>query len=150
MRPDGSDLTRLTHSKGRDLAPEWSPDGQWIVFQSFRDGDTDLYITDFDGQVVRRLTNQPGFDGMPEWSPDGQWIAFVSERDGNREIYRVRPDGTDIQRLTNNLVHDAAPAWSPPLVRVWTKTFLPFWTSAMGAILMGAGLFRRRSLWQSV
>jgi dipeptidyl aminopeptidase/acylaminoacyl peptidase len=36
MRLDGSGLHRLTHTKGMDDTPAWSPDGRRLVFQSYR------------------------------------------------------------------------------------------------------------------
>ena len=38
IRPDGSDLKRLTHSPGNDAHATWSLDGEWIAFASARGG----------------------------------------------------------------------------------------------------------------
>jgi len=38
VRPDGSDLTRLTTTPGNDAHAVWSPDGQYILFSSTRFG----------------------------------------------------------------------------------------------------------------
>ena len=73
---DGSELTRLTRTPGRDAHPNWAPEGGNIVFQSPRDGansrDVDLYVMAADGTDVKRLTHLDGFAGVPMYSPDGQ------------------------------------------------------------------------------
>ncbi|HEX9797159.1 MAG TPA: hypothetical protein VGA52_09235, partial [Anaerolineales bacterium] len=72
-----------------DRRPDWSPDGQFIVFSSARSGSLELYIMRSDGTDVRSLDAGAGSNFDPAWSPDGQQIVFLSDRDGNYEIYRI-------------------------------------------------------------
>jgi serine/threonine protein kinase len=47
-----------------------SPDGQWIVFESWPDGQNhDIYRISFDGSNRVRLTKDPGYDFGPVWRP---------------------------------------------------------------------------------
>jgi Tol biopolymer transport system component len=85
--------------------------GQWIAFESSRDGNPEIYKMRADGGHVTRLTNSDGWDRAPSWSPDGNWIAFESDRDGNWEIYRVSADGRQVARLTNNPTSEWSPSW---------------------------------------
>ncbi len=52
--------------------PSWSPDGKQVVFRMTVDGNTDLYMMDFDatslGTTPRRLTTHPADDVQPAWS----------------------------------------------------------------------------------
>ena len=59
VRPDGTDLRRLTRNEAFDAAPAWSPDGSGtIAFASDRGGvDSHLYLMADDGSGVRRLTS---------------------------------------------------------------------------------------------
>lgn len=60
---------RLTYN-GRNLAPAYSPDGAWIVFTSYREGDNaNLFIMRPDGTDVRQLTSNPRPDWQPRWGP---------------------------------------------------------------------------------
>lgn len=82
IRPDGSELTRLTDSPGNNFMGDWSPDGQRIVFVSQRDGNRELYVMDADGGNQTRLTDGGWENSLPRWSPNGQQIAFESNRSG--------------------------------------------------------------------
>jgi Tol biopolymer transport system component len=98
---DGSGQTQLTSNS--DSAPSWSPDGLMIAFQSFRDGDYDIYVMNADGSGQRAVTNNTVDDEDPAWSPDGQKIAFESyrPRGGQAQIFVINADGSKETRLTN-------------------------------------------------
>ncbi len=47
-----------------------SPDGFWLVFESWPDGKNhDIYIMNINGSNRERLTTDPGFDYSPAWRP---------------------------------------------------------------------------------
>jgi Tol biopolymer transport system component len=55
---------------GNNAAGAFSPDGQFIVFNSLRNnGQADLYIMRADGHSTRQLTNNPEPDWQPQWAP---------------------------------------------------------------------------------
>jgi serine/threonine-protein kinase len=72
---------RLTF-EGRSRNPVWSSDGQWIAFQSDREGDPGIFRVRADGSTgkVERLTRPPaGISHVPEVSsPDGKGLLFSS------------------------------------------------------------------------
>ena len=90
VRPDGTDLTRLTRHDRFDCRPRWSRDGEWILFTSNRSGNHDLFLMRDDGSEVRQLTTHRAMDDHAAWAPDGKSIAFVSMRDGGFDVYRLR------------------------------------------------------------
>lgn len=68
MDADGSDAENLTEAHaGSDAYPSYSPDGQWIAFDSDRDGNNEIYVMDAGGGNVRRITFVPGADLAPLW-----------------------------------------------------------------------------------
>lgn len=95
-----------------DASPNWSPDGESVVFVSEQNGNVDLGIMRADGSD-RRPIEQPGREGSPAFSPDGLSLAFDSDRDGNSEIYVKRLAARSARRLTTHPSRDWAPAWSP-------------------------------------
>jgi TolB protein len=69
MNVNGSAQTRLTVNPALDANPAWSPDGRQIVFQSDRDGNTEVYVMNADGTGQRRLTRDVAVDQVPDWQP---------------------------------------------------------------------------------
>ncbi len=114
VNPDGSGITRLTDSPGRDTAPAWSPDGSRIVFESDRGSDTgvDVYVMDADGSNPTRLT-ETGMNLTPSWSPDGTKIVFSSHRDDGEGIFVMNSDGSGETLLLSDPSLYSTPVWSP-------------------------------------
>src|SRR6185503_764601 len=98
--PD-NDPIQLT-SAGENTDPNWSPDGEKIVFVSSRNGTRDIYVMNADGTGQTRLTTDPEWDADPAWSPDGTRIVFTSVRSGDFEIYTVPATGGAVTRLTSS------------------------------------------------
>jgi Tol biopolymer transport system component len=73
MDADGSNERRLTY-QGNAENPTWSPDGNWIVYQSSDDGDFEIYAINVeealegnDGFNPLQLTNNQVGDLWPSW-----------------------------------------------------------------------------------
>lgn len=113
MASDGSDLRQLTDEPGVDnAAPDWSPDGERLVFQSSREDDRSIEVLDLERDERRALTTGEHVDGWPRWSPDGEAIVFVSTREASQDIFVMRADGTGVSNLTASEVLDAFPSWT--------------------------------------
>jgi Tol biopolymer transport system component len=126
VRPDGSQLTRITNS-ATAADPQWSPDGRKIAY----DGDNKIFIIDADGShqellFARKAGSGPvpgkagGGLGVPSWSPDGTRLAFFNtprSQGGYRaEVWTINADGSAKRRLYRSvccLWNWAAPVWSP-------------------------------------
>lgn len=112
--PDGSNLKRLTTSKGYDAEGTYSHDGKKIIFTSQRDGDSELYIMDSDGKNQKRLTNYKGYDGGAFFSPDDKKIVYRRfDKYGNAQIVLMNSDGTNIKELTGSKAINWCPAFHP-------------------------------------
>jgi Tol biopolymer transport system component len=104
---------RLISSSGRNNSPQYSPDGQQIVFVSDRSGSWELWLCKADGSAPRQLTNFHGsLLGTPHWSPDGRWIAFDARPGEHSEIFVISASGGEPKQLSHNSFEERMPNWS--------------------------------------
>ncbi|MDB6128645.1 MAG: ptpA 3 [Verrucomicrobia bacterium] len=74
----GGEPRRLTHSPQDNRHPRWSPDSQWIAFESTRDGNSQVWVIPTAGGEAQKITSISTEAGQPVWSPRGDKLAFVS------------------------------------------------------------------------
>ena len=113
-----SKLTQLTDLEDGACQPDWSPDGEKIVFTSPCPGKRErylgssLYILDLvnDKLMILPTSLEGNFD--PAWSPDGRWIAYTSLVNGQMQILKVNVDNQTIIKLSDGSFNEFEPAWS--------------------------------------
>ncbi|RQV96040.1 serine/threonine-protein kinase [bacterium] len=101
----------LSQKEGMDCLA-LSPDHQWLAFQTYGGGKSDIWLARTNGQDLTPLTVDGSLNTYPSFSPDGKWIAFNSERNGNNDIYIMPVAGGQISALTHDLSSDQHPSWS--------------------------------------
>jgi TolB protein len=74
---------RLTFVGGYDDGPEYTPDGQWIYFNSNRGGRWNIWRIPPDGagrgdELAEQVTSDEPEDWFPHISPDGRAMVFLS------------------------------------------------------------------------
>jgi TolB protein len=107
-------VQRLTFNQTAiDTDPVWGPNN-WVVFETNRHGNWDLYAIDMStGQEVR-LTADTADDVNPYWSPDGQKIVFQSSRGGGFwQIWELDLRTLIARRLSDGSAIDVEPEYSP-------------------------------------
>ena len=124
----GARPKNITHSPAAiDDDPDWSPDGQKIMYTSHAATDdpvnsasAEIYVIDADGAgSPTRLTNNTEEERAPSWSPDGKRIVFSCRRGGpDFEICVMNANGTGQVQLTDNNVPDLTASWSPDGKRI--------------------------------
>jgi dipeptidyl aminopeptidase/acylaminoacyl peptidase len=108
----GNDLKQLTHNKGPESNPRWSPDGENIIFhapyQSIKDGEFELSNGNF--WVLSTITGKFRLlncqrqgemrRGANAWSPDGKYF-YINELHGtNTNLYMIDIEADAIRALT--------------------------------------------------
>jgi Tol biopolymer transport system component len=107
-----------------NAAPDYSPDGQTIVFVKVLGSDVNnltninIWTMNADGTNPRPVTKQKldrSGDSEPAWSPDGKLIAFTrfSVARNAQALFLIHPDGTGLQRLTEWAINAGGADWSP-------------------------------------
>ena len=75
----GGEEIRLTNVPGLDDGPDYSPDGEYIYFNSVRTRSMKIWRMGADGSSPEQLTFQEEYaDWFPHPSPDGRWVVFLS------------------------------------------------------------------------
>jgi hypothetical protein len=115
VNPDGTDERQLTYAPPQigDWAPDWSADGQKIVYQGTDGEDYHTMVVNADGTG---WTTVPGTTGSeyPTWSPDARKLAFSA---CGIYVFQYPPAGGYVPPLTS-WCHDRQPDWSPDGTRI--------------------------------
>ena len=128
-----ANIRRLTNG-GENAEAYFSRDGQWLTFQSTRDGRTcdQQYVMRIDGSGVRRISNGDGKTTCGYFFEGDRRLFFASTHahgaacprrpDPSQgyvwgldkfDIYTVDRDGSTLRRLTSNDVYTAEGTLSP-------------------------------------
>jgi hypothetical protein len=83
------------------------------VFDSNRDGNSEIYSLNMGNYTQARLTNNPAVDMQAVLAPNSQQVLYVSNVSGNNEIYLSGLDRRTPINLTNNPADEQFPSWSP-------------------------------------
>ena len=77
---EGGTANQLTRSQGVESWPKFSPDGQYIAYSAYYNGNEDIYVVPVTGGIPKRVTYASFSDRMVEWHSNGEQILFASRR----------------------------------------------------------------------
>ena len=111
---DGGIARRLTIHESYESHPQWSLDGNQIVFQGNRFGNNDIFVINSTGSRPDQLTYHPANDGAAKWGPEGQ-LFFNSRRAFQQverigEIYATSLNGGTPSRALSALGNNPSPS----------------------------------------
>ena len=151
---DSNVAEQLTAGPGYDYQPDWSPDGKWIVYASYRHDAIEIYALELASGKTQALTSGGAVNVEPRWSPDGERIAWVSTAYNNRfHIFTAAwANGAlaGVERLTGEnrsplpryyyspYDTEISPAWSPDSSEI-------VFISNRGHIYGSGGIWRMRA-----
>jgi len=118
-RTDGSEEKLIETGNVFNFAPQWSPDGAWLMFVSGEHHNCHPYVVHPDGSGLRKLADRNGYEGwisvydvydfhdgssdIPVWSADGRNVYYTARTDDAIELFRVGLDtGAPPERLTRS------------------------------------------------
>jgi serine/threonine protein kinase/roadblock/LC7 domain-containing protein len=118
---DGNSPVLLVGDNCTNYVPVFSPDGNWIAYQSNKDSSySEIWLMDREGNNARRITTSPKgtWAQSPSWSPDSRWLAFVSSQAGSigadyGEVFVVSLETGETQQITftGGRVYDWRVSW---------------------------------------
>ena len=117
--------------QGKNVSPQWAPDGQSIAFVSDRNGVSNIFLYDLPEKALYQLTDfYTGAQGITplspvlSWAQDADRMAFVYFERGKYDVYtlqnprslkrqpyrRETPDSSGLLASTRPALPDTAPA----------------------------------------
>jgi len=131
---DGSsEYIRLTSSTDDCRQPNWSPNGDKILYQKFEAGQWDIWIMDTDGANQFKVTSGTGDKTDACFTQDGQYIIFSTDFDLELvNIYRITVTGGTPERLSNYSGYDGAPSISSDGSKIVFESFDGFPDGSQG------------------
>ena len=84
MKIDGTEIQRLTKSKGYDGGPFFSSDGKKICWRRFSEDGVlaEIYTMDSDGRNKKQLTNMQAMSWAPFFHPSGKYLIYSTNKHG--------------------------------------------------------------------
>lgn len=118
MKADGTEVRRLTTSKGYDGGPFFSADGKKITWRRFApNGSTaEIFTMNVDGSDQKQVTRLKSMSWAPYFHPSGDYIIFGSSVLGysNFELFIVDTEGkSEPVRVTFDEGFDGLPVFTP-------------------------------------
>jgi TolB protein len=111
-----------------DYQPDWSADGRWVIYSSYRNDAVELWILELATGDTKPLIANGAVNVEPRFSPNGKRIVFVSTLYNKRfHIFTADIDGgklTNVERRTGEYRselpryyysaydHEINPVWS--------------------------------------
>ncbi|TPG78798.1 S9 family peptidase [Brevibacillus laterosporus] len=84
-----SEERQWTFGNHRDTHPRWSPDGNWLAFESDRSGDTQVWLLSINGGEARQLTGSKQGAAKPVWSPDSEKLLVQVRISPNETLHTI-------------------------------------------------------------
>jgi TolB protein len=112
IRPDGSDLKRITTGGGYTYA-SFSPDGISILHRRINGALSQIFVMKADGSDDRNISGEGNIDGWPAWSSDGKRVIFSRRVKETFQLFVVNRDGSNVHQLTDAPGEFVNPRWSP-------------------------------------
>ena len=127
MEPEEFGRRLTDHKKNhhyRNVKPQISPDGNYIVYYSDREGLDGIYLmntlsgeiekTLIKGQLSEEFESLRTIKSNLTISPEGNKIAFIAKSDGSDKLFLMQiPDSKILDKIKISLDFFYSPSWSP-------------------------------------
>lgn len=120
---DGSHKRHIATGNPFNFGPQWSADGEWLLFISGEHGKSNPFVVRQDGRELRKLADQNGYQGWvlfldvddfhqgssdtPVWAADGKSVFYTATVDANAELFQTTLEGkaTQLTKTESGTLH---------------------------------------------
>jgi Tol biopolymer transport system component len=115
---DGANAKKVETGQVFNFVPQWSPDGEWVLFVAGEHYNCHPHVVRRDGTGLRKLADRQGYRGVieifdvadfhggssdvPVWSADGRSVLYTALVSGAVELMRVTLE-CKIEQITYSL-----------------------------------------------
>jgi len=110
---NGANPKAVIKDRCLNLFPNWSPNGDKLVYTSYLYGYPQVFIYNLKTGKRRRICGYPGLNTSAAFSPDGKYLAVTLSKDGNPDIYIIDVNKRHMRRITKNRSVDTSACFSP-------------------------------------
>ena len=110
---DGQNEQSALTSREPIISPEWSPDGNRLVYVSFENRKPQIWVHEIYTSRRTLVANFKGSNSAPAWAPSGRELAVVLTLSGASQLYALPAAGGEPRRLTTSSAIDTEPVYSP-------------------------------------
>jgi len=110
----GNNITGITNYGTITLLPKISPDGNGVLFVSYKDQNgPQLYYKDLKAKTIVCLSKGADASSGGAWMPDGKRVVASLTLKGNQDLYLLDLQGNLLRRLTDYPGIEVGPSVSP-------------------------------------
>jgi TolB protein len=111
---DGYNVQQITHDRSIALFPRWSPQGDKLLYNSFKDGQgAMLYMRDMATGKVTKVSGRKGLNMGAAFPHEGEYMALTLTLGDDMDIYAIDFNGNIIKRLTDQWGINVSPSFAP-------------------------------------
>jgi Tol biopolymer transport system component len=124
MPAEGGDETCIAGGGGHHDGPDYTPDGEWVWFNSDQGGSMQLWRVRPDGTGRQKMTDERTVNWFPHPSPDGSTVLYLAYPPGTEghprnlgvELRVIPPQGGESRRIAALFGGQGTinvPCWAP-------------------------------------
>jgi TolB protein len=128
QRIGSTEAAQLTSGDGYDYQPDWSRDGRYVAYATYRSDAIELWVLDLTTGTTRPLVANGAVNVDPRWAPDGSGLAFVSTAHEGRWHIFVAPTHTGQIGAPVRVTEDRDSGLPRYYYSVWDHYLSPSWS----------------------
>ncbi|MBV5316247.1 MAG: PD40 domain-containing protein [Desulfobulbaceae bacterium] len=105
---------QVTKHQALCVSPRFTPDGNFLAYSTYHNGNQDLYITDLrQNASTNALSRRKGLNLAPAFAIDGKTMVLTLSKNGNPDLFRIDRQGEVLEELTSRSGINVSPSFSP-------------------------------------